>query len=356
MNPKLRGHHLLCMLGFRGMGYSETYAVRMAEVQEQLRAFPDTQITLVSGPDDLCLHFPEHQPNHCENEDIHRQDGEVLARLGFHAGETVRWFEIEQRIRDNIHHHDLDAICNGCRWLPYGVCKEGVARVHAGEGLMKLGTASAVAPRNVIQETVAWVRSLLEHEHSGHDWWHVQRVWKLTQQIALKEGGNMFICELAALVHDVIDDKVTTGNLTLQALESWLTERVSSDVMTKVLEIITSMSYQGGTKPPVTSLEARIVQDADRLDAIGAIGIARTFAYSGAKGQPIHQPNLAIREAMSFDDYRHGPSTAINHFYEKLLRLEKLMNTDTARAIARHRHQFLEAFLHEFFMEWDGEY
>ena len=210
---------------------------------------------------------------------------------------------------------------------------------------------------NIIKNAEQYVRAILENESSGHDWYHIDRVRKLARKIARKENGDLFICELTALLHDLADDKLFADEeAALQSIVEWLVDQeVSEQVRNHVISIITSMSYKGGSNRELPSVEGKIVQDADRLDAIGAIGIGRTFAYSGAKGQLMHDPKIAVRGAMSKEEYRSGKSTAINHFYEKLLKLKDLMNTKTGKEIAVQRHEFLERFLDQFLAEWEVE-
>ncbi|RXI97834.1 HD domain-containing protein [Anaerobacillus alkaliphilus] len=208
----------------------------------------------------------------------------------------------------------------------------------------------------ILIEAEQYVRSILENDSSGHDWWHIHRVRSLARQIAAHEGADIFICELTALLHDVADDKLFENEEErLAELDDWLYKNdVEKDIREQIVAIIKTMSYKGGNNTPVESLEGKIVQDADRLDAIGAIGIARTFAYSGAKGQLMYDPSIAVREEMSKEEYRKGQSTAINHFYEKLLKLKSLMNTEYGKQLAEERHQYLEGFLNKFLEEWNA--
>ena len=211
---------------------------------------------------------------------------------------------------------------------------------------------------NILQEVAAYVEQKLSGEGSGHDWWHIARVRKMAEKLALAEGGNPFICQLAALVHDLVDDKlVADEKLAMAEVRDLLTRLgVSLDQTDQVLAIIQAISYKGGSQNHlVLSLDAQIVQDADRLDAIGAIGIARTMAYSGYHGRVIHDPEVAARQNMTLEQYRSHQGTAITHFYEKLLLLKDLMNTKTAKDLAKGRHAFLEAYLEQFYAEWEGK-
>lgn len=209
----------------------------------------------------------------------------------------------------------------------------------------------------LIEEATAFVRSELETEASGHDWWHIARVTKMAKHIAEQEGADVFICEMAALLHDIADEKLNKDGeeAGLQRVKDWLeAHQADKDTVDTIIEIISTMSFKGGNRPPMTTIEGKVVQDADRLDAIGAIGIARTFAYAGAHGDLIYDPDIQPREKMTKEEYRTEKSTAVNHFYEKLLKLKDLMNTNAANEIAEARHQLMEDFLQKFYHEWEG--
>lgn len=210
---------------------------------------------------------------------------------------------------------------------------------------------------SIIRQAEAFARSQLEKDASGHDWWHVRRVANTALTLADTEQADSFVCELAALLHDVADEKICGSEAEgLALLARWLEDNgVAEAEKAHVLEIIGSMSFKGGGRPPMKTNEGRVVQDADRLDAIGAIGISRVFAYSGAKARPIHDPNVQAREQLTAEEYRNGRDTAINHFYEKLLKLKDLMNTDSAKRLAAERHQFMEQYLERFYREWEGQ-
>ncbi|MDY5636386.1 MAG: HD domain-containing protein [Streptococcus orisratti] len=209
----------------------------------------------------------------------------------------------------------------------------------------------------ILEKAEQLVRSRLEGDSSGHDWWHIVRVRNTARTIAMEEKADVFLCEMAALLHDMADDKLTDQpEVELANLQLWLANQGLTEVMiSNIIQIITTMSFKGGGGQPMVSLEGKIVQDADRLDAIGAIGIARCMAYSGSKGRLIHDPTKQPREQLTPDEYRNGQDTAIMHFYEKLLKLKDLMNTDFGRKMAEQRHQYLENFLTEFYAEWDGQ-
>ena len=211
---------------------------------------------------------------------------------------------------------------------------------------------------NILLEVATYVEQKLSGEGSGHDWWHIVRVRNMAKNLALAEGGDSFICQLAALVHDLVDDKlVADEGLALTEVRDLLTRLgVRSDQTDQVLAIIQAISYKGGSQNHLDlTLEGQIVQDADRLDAMGAIGVARTMAYSGYHGRVIHDPEVAARQNMTLEEYRSHQGTAITHFYEKLLLLKDLMNTKTAQELAKRRHAFMEAYLEQFFAEWDGQ-
>ncbi|UPM56056.1 HD domain-containing protein [Gottfriedia acidiceleris] len=207
----------------------------------------------------------------------------------------------------------------------------------------------------IILQLENYVRNLHQGDSSGHDWHHIDRVRNLAVHIAKKENANQFIVECAALVHDVIDDKLH-DDLEVQKiqLESILNELLNSNEDVKsILYIIENISYKGGNGVIPTSLEGKIVQDADRLDAIGAIGVARTFAYGGKKGRSMYNPEFKIRDNMTIEEYRSDKSSSLHHFYEKILKLKDLMNTKTALEMAEERHLFVEKFIDEFMKEWN---
>lgn len=202
------------------------------------------------------------------------------------------------------------------------------------------------------------MRSRFDGEGSGHDWWHIWRVWKLAKELGRKEGADLFIVELAALLHDVADWKFYQGDdkvgsrIARQLLSQY---DVSEEDIAPVCHILSTMSFKGaGVETKMETLEGKVVQDADRLDAIGAIGIGRAFAYGGHKNQPIHEPSRKPVLHQTKEEYFHNKGTTINHFYEKLLLLKDRLNTQTAKAMASGRHQFMEQFLKRFFEEWEG--
>ncbi len=210
----------------------------------------------------------------------------------------------------------------------------------------------------ILQKTSEHVKSLLAGEGSGHDWWHVYRVWQNARRIAQGENADSFVIELAALLHDIADWKFSGDDEAgPREARKWL-ESLGADetVIRHVCDIIRDVSFKGaGVKIPMKTKEGMIVQDADRLDAIGAIGIARTFAYGGSKGREMYNPAVKPEHHDSFESYKKNSGPTINHFYEKLLLLKSLMNTETARQLAGERHQFMEEFLTRFYSEWNGK-
>lgn len=210
-----------------------------------------------------------------------------------------------------------------------------------------------------IENTIQFVKKQLEGAEAGHDWFHIERVWKLSQKIAEKEKCNLDVVELAALLHDIADPKFHNGDETLASkisFEFLKSIKVEESVIEKILYIIQNISFKNRAEAPETpSIELQIVQDADRLDAIGAIGIARTFNFGGFKNNLMYHPDISPKLDMSKDQYKKSNGTTINHFYEKLLLLKDMMNTETAKKIASQRHDFMLKFLDEFYKEWKVE-
>ncbi len=210
---------------------------------------------------------------------------------------------------------------------------------------------------HILKATQSFVQKKLAEDTSGHDWWHIQRVHNLAKKIAQAEGGDLFIIELAALLHDISDWKFNGGDEYLggKIAHDWLKELgADTETCEKVEGIINNLSFKGAqVSEKMRSLEGKIVQDADRLDAIGAIGIARTFTYGGYKGRPMYQPDVEPILHESFEAYKNKTSHTINHFYEKMLLLKDRMNTPTAKHLAEARHQFVEQYLAQFLLEWN---
>ena len=210
----------------------------------------------------------------------------------------------------------------------------------------------------IVDQTAEFIKSELAGEGSGHDWWHVYRVWKNALHIAGNEEVDMFVVELAALLHDIADWKFHDGNEEIgpQVARDWLESlSVSEEIVSHVCQIIKDISFKGaGVVTAMKTTEGMVVQDADRLDALGAIGIARTFAYGGSKNREMYNPEINPEMHASFEQYKNSEGTSINHFYEKLLLLKELMNTATAKQIAEKRHAVMEDYLDQFYREWEG--
>ena len=211
---------------------------------------------------------------------------------------------------------------------------------------------------SIIDKTCKFVEDKLSGDGSGHDWWHIFRVWTLAKKIAVEEKAQVEIVELGALLHDIADWKFHDGDDSIGpaiAREFLNNQNAEPNVSDSVVEIISTVSYKGaGVATPMKTLEGKIVQDADRLDAIGALGIARTFAYGGYKNRLIYHPDEKPVLHKSYEDYKKNEGHTINHFYEKLLLLKERMNTNTGKRIAEGRHKFMQSFLDQFYREWDG--
>jgi uncharacterized protein len=210
---------------------------------------------------------------------------------------------------------------------------------------------------DIIHATAQWIEQRFKDEPTGHDWWHTSRVWKMALRISANKGGRRFIIEMSALLHDAGDHKFHDGiDKTHETALYWLDQFSNVDKADKahIAEICELISFKGaGTDTTMPSLEGKIVQDADRIDALGAIGIARAFAYGGMKGRKIFDPAIKPHMHVDFDTYRKAQGTTINHFYEKLLLLENRMQTETGRQIAASRTVFLREFLQRFHDEWN---
>lgn len=211
----------------------------------------------------------------------------------------------------------------------------------------------------LIDKTIAFVKKKLDNAEGGHDWFHTERVYKNALLIAKTEICDLTVVKLAALLHDVADSKFYDGDETVGptiARTFLVSNGVSEDIIAHVIQIVENVSFKGGNfDAAFTSKELEIVQDADRLDAIGAIGIARTFNYGGFKNRALYNPEIAPNLNMSKEEYKNSTAPTLNHFYEKLLLLKDKMNTETGKKIAEARHQYMENFLSQFFAEWDGE-
>lgn len=212
---------------------------------------------------------------------------------------------------------------------------------------------------DLIDKTILFVKEKLENAEGGHDWFHIERVYKNAVLISKNEVCNSGIVQLGALLHDIADSKFHDGDETVGpriAREFLESENVDEEIITHVVNIIENISYKGGNfEKKFSSIELDVVQDADRLDAIGAIGIARTFNYGGFKNRALYDPNIAPNSSMTKEEYKKNDSPTLNHFYEKLLLLKDKMNTQTGKQIAQERHRYMEGFLAQFYAEWEGE-
>lgn len=213
--------------------------------------------------------------------------------------------------------------------------------------------------KDIINDTIAFVKKELENAEGGHDWFHIERVYKNALLIANGENCDILIVQLGALLHDIADSKFHDGDETVGPKKARLfleSKNVPENKIVPVINIIENISFKGGHEAKkFSSLELDIVQDADRLDAIGAIGIARTFNYGGFKNRAIYHPEIKPNLHMSKEEYKNSEAPTINHFYEKLLLLKDKMNTKTGKEIAAQRHEFMELFLNQFYDEWNGE-
>jgi len=212
--------------------------------------------------------------------------------------------------------------------------------------------------KDIIHKTIAFVKETLQGAEGGHDWWHIERVYNNTKTIAAKEPVNIFIAELGALLHDIADAKFHDGDEEVgprKAREFLQSLQVDEDVIDQVENIIRNISFKGGNfTKPFSSPELAVVQDADRLDALGAIGIARAFNYGGFKNREMYNPSVKPDMEMDKETYKKSSAPTINHFYEKLLLLKDRMNTATGKMMAAERHLFMEKYLEQFYAEWDG--
>ena len=210
--------------------------------------------------------------------------------------------------------------------------------------------------KEIIARATAYVKEKFENEYSGHDWFHTLRVFRTATRIAEAEGADVVTVQLAALLHDVDDRKLSPETYAEQKnARSFLAENgVEESVICEICRIISEVSFVGSDSVVPSTLEGKCVQDADRLDAIGAIGIARAFAYGGNHNRLMYHPDIAPNPNMSKEEYIKSNSTTVNHFYEKLFKLTDMMNTDTAKQIAKERDEYMKAFIAEFLDEWEG--
>ena len=211
----------------------------------------------------------------------------------------------------------------------------------------------------IIDKTILFVKKQLQDAEGGHDWFHIERVFKNAVLIAQEEVCDVTVVKLGALLHDIADSKFHDGDEEIgpkTAREFLESENVSEEIIEHVIQIIKNISFKGGNfQKTFSSKELEIVQDADRLDALGAIGIARTFNYGGFKNRAIYNPSISPKLNMTKEEYKKSDSPTLNHFYEKLLLLKDKMNTETGKKLAQERHRFMETFLSQFYAEWEGE-
>ena len=212
---------------------------------------------------------------------------------------------------------------------------------------------------SLIAATAGHMEALFAGEGSGHDWAHIRRVWLMARRLAAAHPeAELTVVELAALLHDIADWKFHDGDYEAgpRAARAWLASQGAAEVLiSRVETVIREVSFKGlGVETPVSSIEGALVQDADRLDAIGAVGIARAFAYGGHKGRPLHDPAVPPVEHDSFASYQKNTAPTLNHFYEKLLHLKDRLHTAAAREVAERRHAFMETYVARFLSEWDG--
>ena len=210
-----------------------------------------------------------------------------------------------------------------------------------------------------VKRTETYIRQIFRQEGSGHDWFHVDRVRKLAISLGAKEGADLYITEMAALLHDLDDWKLNGSDHEVpEKTIQWLHQlKLPEVIIHQIVTIVSEVSFKGaGVTTPATSIESKVVQDADRLDAIGAIGIARTFAYGGNRNRLIYDPSVKPNVHETFQSYKNSQAPTINHFYEKLLLLKDRMHTHSARNLAEKRHAFMVQFLNQFYAEWELKY
>lgn len=210
----------------------------------------------------------------------------------------------------------------------------------------------------MIENALKYIKELFSGDSSGHDYYHTVRVYKLAVEIAKQENADVNIVQLAALLHDVDDSKLSpeTHDTKKNAVDFMAANKVDAEVMEAVCKIIEEVSFAGTDSVEPSTIEGKCVQDADRLDAMGAIGIARTFAYGGSRGRTLYDPDISPQMGMGKEEYQKNQNTtSINHFYEKLLLLKDMMNTAMGKKLAEHRQAVMEEFLAEFMAEWEGE-
>lgn len=219
-----------------------------------------------------------------------------------------------------------------------------------------------MSKKEIIKKTADYVRKKLEGESSGHDWWHTWRVWQMAKRLAKEERADMFIVELAALLHDIEDWKYHGGSeeKNIKAIKAWLRkQKIPSEMIHRICSVVEDAVFRGEkNRKKIRSKEGAILSDADQLDAIGAVGIARGFMFAGSFRLPMHDPNIKPLRNMTekqYKNFRRPTYTQINHFYEKLLLQKDLVNTKTGKNIAATRHDFMKDYLDRFYKEWEGK-
>lgn len=216
-----------------------------------------------------------------------------------------------------------------------------------------------VIEQQIINRTIDFVKDQLSGAEGGHDWWHIYRVWKMALRLAREEKANLYVVNLGALLHDIADAKFYGGDEEIgpRKAETFLQSAgTGRAVIDQVLFIIRHVSFKNRHElPGILPIELQIVQDADRLDAMGAMGIARAFSYGGFKGRVFYDPAIKPNPNQSKEEYKAAKAPTINHFYEKLLLLKDMMNTPAGKQMAARRHRFMEAYLEQFYAEWEGE-
>ena len=212
--------------------------------------------------------------------------------------------------------------------------------------------------QQIIERTKDYVKESLKGVEPGHDWFHIERVWKMAKEIAKDENCDIFLVEMGALLHDIDDFKFNDNDGTPVKTMTWLESLgLNNFDIERIAHIVENVSFKGSAEQEkMKTLEGMIVQDADRLDALGAIGVSRAFTFAGAKKMTIYDPSIKPREEMKFLEYKKTDNRpAINHFYEKLFLLKDRMNTKTGKKLAEQRHKFMQTYLEQFFKEWNGE-
>lgn len=310
------------------------------------------------GDCEVCLdyiHNPSHSPanaTECKYDCVHMADVYACKYSCRYTSEIIYALK---RCKDLWDVDELKVLSFGC-----GPCTDlfAIDYLHLQDEL-KYGRLEYRGGGMMIENAIKYVKQIFADDCSGHDYHHTMRVYRLAVQIAKKERADLLIVQLAALLHDVDDAKLSPGTYATKknAVDFMESNGVYNEIIEAVCKIIEEVSFAGTDSVVPSTIEGKCVQDADRLDAMGAIGIARAFAYGGSKGRKIYDPEIKPLVNMSKEEYRQNQnSTSINHFYEKLLLLKDMMNTDAAKRIAEHRQAIMEAYLEEFMLEWEGEW